>query len=760
MGNTSPLDAKPARTFNFLPNAAAYFCSIYPRRDSFICKLPGQDKWRTWTGPLGDHQILGVIADGGRGLLRGCHWGEQTRFAVLDIDTGSQYHNAENLVAIAQQLRSIGLNFVLYRSSENGGWHGYIPFTQWEKSSEIEDTLKRWLKALGYELKGGQLEVFPSGNALRLPLQPGFAWLDQEGNLIRRREDIGQEEALNYFLSDLQTHAADWGEAKERIESQVAICVQASPAAAGSAGDGHEERLGIGGFEHLFSRGCIKKVWEDGRKFWQEGLKKAGQRHEAILAIGHYLWYGDEENGVTAIPGGRNDEYRAALIEAWLKEKHNGFCNHINRSDWDRVREDVRRAVIWRKRADQVREPYPLTPRLLKRLVGIYKKTGRIWSIPQFEKANQDRKIEARDRIAEAIKELRDQGQLITVAEVARQAKAHWKTVKKNWDLLALVFVPTLEEKDLLKTETNSNPLTCSARVISPGGLAPSGGVSTSFFFPVQILENENSVLESFIESENQSLSLPGESRDWEFVLGASSEELAPIYKTPPLLSCLAEEPTTCTQGQDFRRNPQGLVLTLGASGIQAVLQEGAGGSGQSGNLQRDSGVNSGLLLGFGTFRYGKQHVPSGGWTENAVLAGCLRIVRYGLECGLNARIPRVAAISGDRLGITPLCVEKVPTRNHKAGRLFTVFRYGYVRGPPKRIHAWQAILANHGTVNGAGCTKSVCAKNAHRVSGYAICMHAIAEERSRRRWNNESCKQRNRSGATPLPEGREATVR
>ncbi|WP_210256275.1 hypothetical protein, partial [Rhizobium phaseoli] len=60
---------------------------------------------------------------------------------------------------------------------------------------------------------------------------------------------------------------------------------------------------------------------------------------------------------------------------------------------------------------------------------------------------------------------------------------------------------------------------------------------------------------------------------------------------------------------------------------------------------------------------------------------------------------------------------EKVPTRNRKAGELFTVCRYGDSRGPPKRIRAWQATFVKRGTVNGASCPKSVCAKNATELA-------------------------------------------
>ena len=72
------------------------------------------------------------------------------------------------------------------------------------------------------------------------------------------------------------------------------------------------------GFEKLYARGKIEAVWEKGRKWWQHGLQAMGERHDAVLAVGHYLWYGDEELSVAALPGDHNAAYRALLIEEWI----------------------------------------------------------------------------------------------------------------------------------------------------------------------------------------------------------------------------------------------------------------------------------------------------------------------------------------------------------------------------------------------------------------------------------------------------------
>lgn len=445
------------------------FLSLYPNRAKHIYKEPGDPKWKTSQIPLFTGMIDAAIS-ASCSTFYGAFFGKTASFAVLDIDEGSQYHNAVELEKLLDELLSVGLSAVPYRSSESGGWHLYLPFIQAEQSDEVEATLKRWLRTVGYEIRGGQLEVFPTGNALRLPLQPGFAWLDESGNLIHKREDLGVEQALAFFLQDRAENARDWQEAKGLIESQILLAEQARGSQFEKRVQRHEERIEIRGFEHLFARGCIRTVWENGRKFWQDGLQKPGDRHNAVLAVGHYLWYGDPERGVQAVAGGRYDRYRARLIEEWLAQKHNGMCRHINEGNWRIVREQIERAVSWRKDKEQERPAYPLTSRLLKRLVSIYKRTGRVWAIEQFERANENSKLEARDRIRQAILELKQEGQLLTFAEIARRAGAHWRTVKKNEDLL--VLGSTLEGKEV-ETQTNLDLLARSAIENNLGGRCP-----------------------------------------------------------------------------------------------------------------------------------------------------------------------------------------------------------------------------------------------------------------------------------------------
>ncbi|OWY58904.1 hypothetical protein B7486_77450, partial [cyanobacterium TDX16] len=144
----------------------------------------------------------------------------------------------------------------------------YLPFDEWVESDEVNQTLKTWLKNLGYEIVSGQLEIFPSGNALRLPLQKGFAWLNCDGSIKVRREEIREDEALASFLQDFEENSRNWQKAKRLIESQI----QSAGSRAGASVQEHEKVISIAGFDDLFQKGKIQEQWNKGREYWLNGL--------------------------------------------------------------------------------------------------------------------------------------------------------------------------------------------------------------------------------------------------------------------------------------------------------------------------------------------------------------------------------------------------------------------------------------------------------------------------------------------------------
>ena len=503
---------------------------------------------------------MGVVSDAGRGLFRGCYFGEQTRFAVLDVDQGSRYHNRAELHELTNKLSSVGIAVTPYQSSDSGGWHLYLFFDDWAESAEVSKTLKTWLKLEGYEIKGGVLEVFPSGNALRLPLQPGFAWLDSSGEIICRREEINETEAVASFLSDLENNASSWAQAKRRIEREIE---ERRRAGAGSAPE-HKEALNLEGFEKLWSVGRNQERIEEAQYYLDNGLQEKGKRHDAIYAIEHLLWYGDPDRGVPKLAGAENDERREEYLLAWLRKNHNGNCRHVNRGNWRLLEGHVRRVCRWRgidRPSTYEKTPYAITEKSIDVLVGLTKKTGHVWKPEDLERANQKREKEARAKIREALEQITSQGRKVTIKGLADASGCDRKTVRKHSDIHGIY------QCRLSKWGSH----------LDPGGR---GDGSTAF--------EDSAVIEKPLSKSSQNKKIL-------LLSGSGSEEKA----VAPGASCQAEEPTRAAQCQNQGFREKLIVLTPGPerSGIEAGKAGGPGGIFVCSKTHLSDGENRKLMV-------------------------------------------------------------------------------------------------------------------------------------------------------------------
>ncbi|MEO0987777.1 MAG: hypothetical protein AAFY20_19890 [Cyanobacteria bacterium J06639_14] len=126
--------------------------------------------WQRWQDP---EQLIGV------------RFTHETLYALLDIDAGSPYCNAEAIAQVRAALETIGITrTLLLRSSHSNGLHLYMPLAESVKTFDLAVALQECLKAQGFGSAKGQLEIFPNVktygveriilyNGHRLPLQPG-----------------------------------------------------------------------------------------------------------------------------------------------------------------------------------------------------------------------------------------------------------------------------------------------------------------------------------------------------------------------------------------------------------------------------------------------------------------------------------------------------------------------------------------------------------------------------------------------------------
>jgi hypothetical protein len=187
------MNIQQSQAFTYIPERTD-FLSLFPHRHSYLWarhpEKPGdRPDWKTETAhPLSDR----LIQQGS--FLYGVRFGKLTHYLMLDIDSGSRYHPNQDPYAITRivaALQPLGLTHpVAVTSSYSGGFHLYFPFYQGQSSWAIANAASALLESSGIVPTPGQLELFPNArrystsltdyNGHRLPIQNGSYLLDDD----------------------------------------------------------------------------------------------------------------------------------------------------------------------------------------------------------------------------------------------------------------------------------------------------------------------------------------------------------------------------------------------------------------------------------------------------------------------------------------------------------------------------------------------------------------------------------------------------
>jgi len=421
--------------------SVAQFLGLFHRYD-YICKPISGGSWfsaeSTWK--LTDAEILKAVACAHPRYFLGCRAGKSTRFAVLDIDVGSRHHNKQSLQKLLKVLSDANLpHSSLFRSSTSGGWHLYLFFDEPVNSATLREQLAKLLVLHDFQVTKGQLEIFPSprrdgscGLGLRLPLQPGFAWLNKDTlEVEHERSELNATQALELFLDlvdgnsnsylafrNLRSYVQELEHRREitlarmnppESSNVVPIRINQKPQQASEFADF------VKAVFQKIPPGIIVDNWYKGRLFHLNGLTAPSQRAEAIECLGHYLFYGDPSRDLPAMGYGYEQEREWALTE-FLSARHNGQSKDINRGRADALAQ-VERAANWKpahrkhEQAAKYRTERPIA----------------------WIRANANRKSDARRRIAEALQVFK--GRKFLTTELQEAANCSRQTLYKHQDL-------------------------------------------------------------------------------------------------------------------------------------------------------------------------------------------------------------------------------------------------------------------------------------------------------------------------------------
>ena len=441
------------------------------------------EKWK-----LPDSEILKAIACVHPKFFIGCRAGKATRFAVLDIDEKSQYHNKRSLDKLLQVLSDAGLSrSSLYRSSYSGGWHLYIFFEEPINSADLRKQLVKLLTLNDYQISKGQLEIFPhpgmkgsQGRGLRLPLQPGWAWLDKNTlDVEYERSEVSATKALEFFIDVLEADANSYATFRHLKAHAQELETRRQAAAVVGIGRSDSnviqlrrpERPVEAGEFIAFVRGVFRKLppgiivdnWYKGRIYHLNGLTGPSQRADAIECLGHYLFYGDPSRDLPALGYGYEKEREWAIRE-FLSAHHNGQSNDINRGRADALAQ-VERAANWRPAHKKDTDAFKYTP-----------EQPIAWI-----RENANRKSKARKRIADALEDIKKLRRSFTTVELQEASGCARDTLYKHadiWrkdydDLAESFFAICPDEYNVVAGggSTQTSPPTPSDEKITPPGL-------------------------------------------------------------------------------------------------------------------------------------------------------------------------------------------------------------------------------------------------------------------------------------------------
>ncbi len=190
------------------------FLALFEMRFSSLSKHVASSSWRAMSQYhyLTDEQILECISTGAS-VLRACRRDAKSYFAVISASSDpSSPVEIANLLAV---LRAAGLKPCVYSPAGLAETNIYIYFARPAGTEAVNSVLANLLTQGSESFLDKGFRIHAADEQISLPLQPGFAWLNEDLGVKVLRDQICLEAALSMLMSEI---------AKNSVDPDVLLC--------------------------------------------------------------------------------------------------------------------------------------------------------------------------------------------------------------------------------------------------------------------------------------------------------------------------------------------------------------------------------------------------------------------------------------------------------------------------------------------------------------------------------------------------------
>lgn len=199
------------------------FLALFPQRFGSTFRSTSGTVWRAMSQfhYLEDDSILASMGGSSKNI-RACLLDKKTSYLTISCSTGDEGSDLEAAGLVVKQLCDIGLKPNLYKESGANAIQIFLTF-----SEPVEtDYAARTIASV---LKNKAAVIHDTETPFVLPLQQGFAWLNNDFSIKVECDQIAIEAAMAMFLHDLNSNSVPSDVLQTLTRTEEMLCSTEAP---------------------------------------------------------------------------------------------------------------------------------------------------------------------------------------------------------------------------------------------------------------------------------------------------------------------------------------------------------------------------------------------------------------------------------------------------------------------------------------------------------------------------------------------------